>query len=71
MARTTFRILLGFLSTTVFFAALLAHAWVGVRDVILDYAHPLSFRVMLLASLGLGLAATGVWVMRVLWQANG
>ena len=58
-------------ATAVFFAALLAHAWVGVRDVILDYVHPLAFRACLLASLGLGLAATGVWAMRVLWLANG
>ena len=58
-------------ATAVFFAALLAHAWVGVRDVILDYVRPVALRLCLLASLGLGLAATGVWVMRILWQANG
>lgn len=59
------------IATAVFFAALLAHAWVGVRDVILDYVHPVAFRVCLLASLGLGLLAAGVWVMRILWQAHG
>jgi succinate dehydrogenase / fumarate reductase, membrane anchor subunit len=29
--------------TTVFLAALLAHAWVGLRDVILDYIDPWFF----------------------------
>lgn len=57
--------------TTVFFAALLAHAWVGVRDVILDYVHPMAFRVGLLVLLGSGLTALGIWVMRILWMQHG
>jgi succinate dehydrogenase / fumarate reductase membrane anchor subunit len=56
--------------TTVFFAALLAHAWVGLRDVILDYVHAMVFRVGLLVLLGLGLTALGVWVMRILWMEH-
>jgi succinate dehydrogenase hydrophobic membrane anchor protein len=39
------------IATGVFFAALLAHAWVGVRDVIIDYVHPEALRVCLLALL--------------------
>ena len=57
--------------TAVFFAALLAHAWVGLRDVILDYIHPVAFRVGLLVLLGFGLTALGVWVMRILWMRSG
>ena len=38
---------------TVFSAALLAHAWVGVRDVIMDYVHPIAIRVLVLSSLAL------------------
>jgi succinate dehydrogenase / fumarate reductase membrane anchor subunit len=53
--------------TAVFFASLLAHAWVGLRDVILDYVHAVAFRVGLLALLGLGLTALAIWVMRILW----
>jgi succinate dehydrogenase / fumarate reductase membrane anchor subunit len=59
------------IATGVFFAALLAHAWVGVRDVIMDYVHPVALRVCLLALLGFGLAATGAWVMRILWMLHG
>jgi succinate dehydrogenase / fumarate reductase membrane anchor subunit len=57
--------------TTVFFAALLAHAWVGLRDVVLDYIHPIGFRVGLLVLLGFGLTAIAVWVMRILWMEHG
>ena len=59
------------MATAVFFAALLAHAWVGVRDVIMDYVHPVAFRVWALALLGISLAAMGVWVMRILWMLHG
>jgi succinate dehydrogenase / fumarate reductase membrane anchor subunit len=59
------------MATAVFFAALLAHAWVGDRDVIMDYVHPVAFRVWALASLGIGLTAMGVWVMRILWMRHG
>lgn len=50
----------------VFFAALLLHAWVGLRDVILDYVHPPALRIAVLGSLGLGLAAMAAWVVRIL-----
>ena len=56
--------------TAGFFAALLAHAWVGLRDVILDYIHAIAFRVGLLVLLGFGLTALGVWVMRILWMEH-
>lgn len=52
----------------VFFAALLLHAWVGLRDVMLDYAKPLALRVSALALLGLGLLIIAMWVARVLFM---
>ena len=58
------------LITAVFFAALFAHAWVGLRDVILDYIHPFAVRAALLVLLGFGLTAMGVWVMRILWTEH-
>lgn len=57
-------------ATAVFFAALLAHTWVGLRDVVMDYVHAVAFRVGLLALLGFGLAATGLWVTRILWMGG-
>ncbi len=35
-----------------FVAALLLHAWVGLRDVAMDYVHPLALRIALLALVG-------------------
>jgi len=55
----------------VFFVALLAHAWVGLRDVIMDYIHPVAVRVCVLALLGVGLAATGIWIIQILWMEHG
>jgi succinate dehydrogenase / fumarate reductase membrane anchor subunit len=55
----------------VFFAALLAHAWVGLRDVMMDYVHPLAVRVFALALLGGGLLAMAGWIGRILLLGRG
>jgi succinate dehydrogenase / fumarate reductase membrane anchor subunit len=55
----------------VFYAALLAHAWVGVRDVTLDYVKPLAVRVLVLALLVFCLIGLGAWVTRILWIGHG
>lgn len=52
-----------------FFAALLVHAWVGLRDVLLDYVKPLPIRVAALAALALGLAGLGGWAAQILTSA--
>lgn len=56
------------LATGLFFLALLLHAWVGGRDVILDYVHSLALRLALLAMMGLALAGSGLWMLRVLYS---
>ncbi len=58
-------------ATSVFFVALLLHAWVGVRDVVMDYVHPIALRMSALALLGFGLAAMAAWVMRILLMGHG
>ncbi len=52
--------------TTLFFLALLLHAWVGGRDIVLDYVHCLGARIGLLSTLVLFLLACGVWAIRIL-----
>ena len=47
-------------------AALLLHAWVGVRDVALDYVHPPALRLALLALVLGALAACAWWGLRIL-----
>jgi len=54
------------IASFVFFAALLTHAWVGLRDVIMDYVHPVAVRVFVLALLVCGLLASAAWVARIL-----
>ena len=54
---------LGFM---VFIVLLLAHAWVGIRDVLMDYVKALGFRVGAMAAFGLVLLASGLWAMQAL-----
>ena len=49
------------------FAALLMHAWVGLRDVTLDYVKPLAARVAVLALIATALLGAGAWIFRILW----
>lgn len=55
--------------TALFFVALLLHAWVGLRDVLMDYVRVLPLRVALLASLAFLLIGLGLWALRILLLA--
>lgn len=51
-------------------AALLLHAWIGLREVLIDYVHPLAPRLalyFLFASLYLGCL---VWAADILWSVK-
>lgn len=50
-----------------FFVALLIHSWVGVRDIVLDYVHPIGLRLTALTVIGVALMGTGLWVLRILF----
>jgi len=54
------------ISMAIFFAALLMHAWIGVRDVIIDYVHPLSLRLTVLTGIAILLIGCGFLVLRTL-----
>ena len=49
------------IATLVFVLAILLHAWVGIRDVVIDYVWNTPARVTLLALVGLTLVACGLW----------
>ena len=53
-------------ATVIFFISLMFHAWVGIRDVILDYVSPLIIRFLLLVFIGAGLLSMGIWSIRIL-----
>lgn len=55
-------------ATALFFPALFMHIWVGVRDVILDYVHPVALRIVALAALGCALISLTLWVFRGLFS---
>jgi succinate dehydrogenase / fumarate reductase membrane anchor subunit len=46
-------------------AALFAHAWVGIRDVVLDYVHPLALRLFLLSMIVLALVLLAAWTVLI------
>jgi len=50
----------------IFVIALLFHAWIGVRDVVLDYVHNIMLRISILALLIGVLIGSGLWVFRIL-----
>ena len=54
------------LAMALFFFALLGHAWVGLRDVLLDYVKPFALRLVLLNLLAIGMVVMGLWVVRIL-----
>ena len=55
------------LATMLFFLALLYHAWVGVRDIIMDYVKPTGLRLGLQALVGTALVFYLVWSVSILW----
>jgi len=55
------------LATGLFVLSLLVHAWVGIRDVIIDYVRHTGLRVTLFAGVILMLAGCGLWSLRVLF----
>lgn len=53
-----------------FVASVLMHAWIGVRDVAIDYLHPIAIRATFLGIVALLLVAMGLWAIQVLVLAR-
>ena len=47
-----------------FAVSLLLHAWVGIRDVLIDYVRPIGARVALLSLFAFLLIASGLWALQ-------
>lgn len=58
------------LALALFFVALLSHMWVGLRDVLLDYARPAGLRQFLLVLVAAGLCSVGAWVVWILVRTH-
>ena len=59
----------GFLriATMLFVAALAYHAWVGMRDILMDYVKPVGMRLAMEVAVGGVLIAYVLWAASVLW----
>jgi succinate dehydrogenase membrane anchor subunit len=53
--------------TFLFMVALFVHAWVGVRNILMDYAKPMSVRLTLQVVVVCVLIAYAGWTVQVLW----
>lgn len=53
-----------------FVVSVLMHAWIGVRDVLIDYVHPIAIRATLLGAIALSLVAMGLWSAQALILAR-
>ena len=53
--------------SALFFLALCCHMWVGLRDVLLDYARPASLRQGLLVLLAAALVGLAAWALAILF----
>ena len=53
-------------TTFLFYISLLLHAWVGMRDVVMDYIHPLPIRLTVLAMIGATLLLFAFWSLAIL-----
>ncbi|MCB1865916.1 MAG: succinate dehydrogenase, hydrophobic membrane anchor protein [Chromatiales bacterium] len=51
-------------ATLLFVGSVLIHAWVGMRDIAIDYIKPLPIRLALLGGVILVLAGSGLWILR-------
>ena len=54
-------------ATMIFFAALAYHAWVGMRDILMDYLRATSLRLAAEVVVGIVLVAYVVWAAAILW----
>jgi succinate dehydrogenase / fumarate reductase membrane anchor subunit len=54
-------------ATLLFFLSLLYHAWVGVRNIFMDYIKPAGLRLTLYIVVILALVWYGAWAVQILW----
>ena len=53
--------------TLLFLLALFYHAWIGVRDIVMDYIKPASIRLVIHVLVILALVVYTIWSVQILW----
>ena len=56
------------IATFIFFISLFWHAWIGVRDILMDYVKPTGVRLGLEVATVLVLVGYSVWAVQILWS---
>ncbi len=56
------------LASLLFVAALLLHAWIGLREIFLDYVRPLLLRLFLYLVAAAAYGACLAWAAHILWE---
>lgn len=56
-------------ATVLFMAALLLHAWVGMRNIFMDYVKSIGLRLALYVAVILALVWYAAWSVQILWSA--
>lgn len=57
-------------ASLVFVAALLVHAWIGVREICVDYVHAMALRLPLLFLFAVAYLGCMVWATDILWSVR-
>jgi len=58
------------LASLLFLVSLFLHAWVGMRDILMDYVKPVSVRLGLEVVVALLLVAWAGWGIQILWSVR-
>lgn len=56
------------IATLLFMLALLAHAWVGMRDIIIDYIRPVALRLILMTAMSLLQIVLAIWFAMIMFS---
>lgn len=56
------------IATLLFFYSLMFHVWVGVRDILIDYVHVSSLRLVLWTLITLVLIVLAIWISMILYS---
>jgi succinate dehydrogenase / fumarate reductase, membrane anchor subunit len=53
--------------TLLFLSSVFYHAWIGVRDIVMDYVKPASVRLVIHVLVILALVLYTIWSVQILW----
>jgi succinate dehydrogenase / fumarate reductase membrane anchor subunit len=55
-------------ATFLFFVSLFYHAWIGIRDIWMDYIKPDGLRLLLMIATAAALVGYAGWAAQILWR---